>query len=124
MRRRLVLASAAIALCVGVAVAFAATPLKPPATLTAAPGDERATLPWPASASPGVTGYRVYRRGANGRWPATALTSTTARTFTDTGFNQGTAYTYRVTTIAGTRESKPSPTATATPAVAAAGGPC
>jgi hypothetical protein len=122
MLRRLVLASFAAAACALAAVALAAQPLKPPATLSASAGDRQVTLTWPASSSSGVTGYRVYRRGANGRWPAAPTASTAGRTFTDTGLTNGTSYAYRVTSVAGTRESKPSPIATATPA--AGGGPC
>jgi hypothetical protein len=121
--RRFALGFGAAAACACAAVALSATPLKPPASLAAAAGDQRVTLSWPASSSGGVTGYRVYRRGANGRWPATPLATTSALTYTDTGLANGTAYTYRVTTVAGSRESKPSPTAGATP-VAAGGGPC
>src|SRR3954452_2152568 len=108
MRRGLVLALIVVASCIAAAVALSAAPLKPPSTLSAIPGDQRVTLTWPASSSPGVTGYRVYRRNANGKWPTTSLATTTALTVTDTGLTNGTAYTYRVTTVAGTRESKPS----------------
>jgi len=36
-------------------------PLQPPANLRAVPGNGAVTLSWPASVSPGVVGYRVYR---------------------------------------------------------------
>src|SRR5205823_5894011 len=76
--------------------------------------------------SSGVSGYRVYRRLANGKWPATPLATTAAATltYTDSGLANGTAYAYRVTTLAGTRESKPSAIASATPRAGDAGGPC
>src|SRR5689334_7640506 len=107
MRRRVALALCAVALCAGAAVALSATPLKPPASLTAAAADQQVALSWPASSSGGVTGYRVYRRGANGRWPTAPLATTSSLGYTDTGLTNGTAYAYRVTTVADTRESKP-----------------
>jgi hypothetical protein len=120
--RRLILGSAIVAALIYAAIALPAGPIKGPATLTATAGDQQVVLSWPASASSGVTGYRVYRRSANGKWPTSPLATTTTLTYTNTGLVNGTAYTYRVTAVAGSRESKPSPTATATPA--ASGGPC
>ena len=120
--RRLILGCAIVAALIYAAIALPAAPIKGPATLTATAGDQQVVLSWPASASSGVTGYRVYRRGTNGKWPTSPLTTTSALTYTNTGLVNGTAYTYRVTAVAGSRESKPSPTATATPA--ASGGPC
>ena len=122
--RTLALVIVAAVIAVGAAIALSAAPLKPPASLTASPGDQRVALSWQPGGSSGVTGYRVYRRQPNGKWPSTALTTTSASTltFTDTGLTNGTTYAYRVTTVAGTRESKPSSMATATPQ--AAGGPC
>jgi phosphatidylinositol-3-phosphatase len=120
--RRLILGSAIVAVLIYAAVALPAAPIKGPAALTATAGDQQVVLSWPASASSGVTGYRVYRRNATGKWPTSPLATTSALSYTNTGLANGTAYTYRVTALVGSRESKPSPTATATPA--AAGGPC
>src|SRR3954454_23175178 len=119
MRRRVLLGIAAVAVCITAAVALSAAPLKPPASLSASAGDQRVTLKWSASSSSGVTGYRVYRRAANGKWPSAPVATTSTLTYTDAGLANGTAYAYRVTTLAGTRESKPSQTATATPGAAA-----
>ena len=113
--RRLILGCAIVAALIYAAIALPAAPIKGPATLTATAGDQQVVLSWPASASSGVTGYRVYRRGTNGKWPTSPLATTGALTYTNTGLANGTAYTYRVTAVAGSRESKPSPTATATP---------
>src|SRR3954447_23956432 len=120
--RRLILGTAIVAVMIYAAVALSASPVKGPAALTATAADQQVVLSWPASASSGVTGYRVYRRGADGKWPTSPLATTSALTYTNTGLVNGTAYTYRVTAVAGSRESKPSPTATATPV--ASGGPC
>src|SRR5690349_2143944 len=105
MRRRLVLALSAAGAFALAAVTLAAQPLKPPTALTASAGDRQVTLTWPASGSSGVTGYRVYRRGANGKWPGTPLATTSGLTYTETGLVNGTTYAYRVTTLAGARES-------------------
>src|SRR5436190_18860985 len=115
--RRLVLLCAVVAVAVYAAVALSAAPIKPPSSLTAAAGDQRIALSWQPGGSTGVTGYRVYRQLASGKWPATPLatTSGTTLTYTDTGLTNGTRYTYRVTTLVGSRESKPSATAAATP---------
>src|SRR3954471_264063 len=125
MRRMLVVLAVAGLVAVVAAIALSASPVKPPASLSASAGDRQITLTWPASTSSGITGYRVYRRGANGKWPTSALATTnaTTTTHTDTGLTNGTAYAYRVTAVAGTRVSKPSPIATATPR-AAVGGRC
>lgn len=120
--RRLILGSAIVPVLIYAAVALSAAPLKGPAGLTATAGDQQVALTWPASTSSGITAYRVYRRNANGKWPTAPLVTTSALTYTNTGLANGTAYTYRVTAVAGSRESKPSPTASATPL--ASGGPC
>jgi phosphatidylinositol-3-phosphatase len=113
--RRLAPALAVVAVCVSVAGALFAPRLKPPSSLTAAAGDQAITLTWPASTSSGVTKYRVYRKAANGKWPRIPVATTRALTYVDAGLVNGTAYTYRVTSVAGRRESRPSSRANATP---------
>lgn len=82
----------------------------------AAPAGLRATatgcggiaLTWSASASPGVSGYRVYRNGLLLKQLATTATS-------DTGLAPATTYTYAVSAVDGAgRESSRSAPATAT----------
>jgi hypothetical protein len=112
----------------GTGIATAAKPpVKPPANLTATPGDQRIALTWTAAAGK-ISGYRVYRANPDGSWPATprATTPATQTSFTDTGLTNGTSYTYRVTALDSAtppHESAPSNTASATPAAASAG-PC
>ena len=98
-----------------------------PDGLSATGGDTKIALTWNAATDDvGVTGYRVYRRNADGSWPttATAATPSGTRSFTDSGLTDGTAYTYRVTaTDAAGNESAPSATASATPQAAASAPP-
>ena len=119
--RKLLAVAALLALAVAGA-ALARPSLKPPSNLTATAGDQRVALKW--TSPRGVAGYRVYRRDATGSWPTTALATTTATSYTDTGLTNGTTYTYRVTAVdAKSNESSPSNTVSATP-MAAATGPC
>lgn len=63
-----------------------------------------------------IRGYRVYRRNADGTWPATPLASPTGRTHSDAGLTNGTAYAYRLTALdTSGNESAPSAIVTATP---------
>jgi Glycosyl hydrolase family 99/Fibronectin type III domain len=100
------------------------TPPSAPGGVTATGGDGQVALSWNAATDDsGVTGYRVYRRNADGSWPATATASTPAgtRSFTDAGLTNGTSYNYRVTAIDGAgNESTPSATASGTPQAAPA----
>jgi phosphatidylinositol-3-phosphatase len=102
--------------------------LQPPTGLVATGGNQQVILNWTASSSSNVGGYRVYRENANGTWPTTPLSTTSASTtsYTDTGLTNGTTYTYRVTTIdtaTPPNESVPSNTASATPSTTTSG-PC
>ncbi len=122
-RARVTWALAFLAVAVGAGVfrlATAAPELKPPHDLLAAPGDRTVTLNWAASSSSSAGGYRVYRRNANGSWPAVPLTTTTGptTTFVNGGLTNGTTYAYRATavnTATPPAESAPSNTASATP---------
>ncbi|HPN40999.1 MAG TPA: C25 family cysteine peptidase, partial [Candidatus Cloacimonadota bacterium] len=101
-----------------------ATPnMNAPSNLVATGGNNVVTLSWNAAAGReteetltlgsrerAISSYKIYRNG-------TALTTVTASTYNDSNVNNGTSYSYYVTTIytnpAG--ESVPSNTATATP---------
>jgi K+-transporting ATPase c subunit len=127
-RLRLILGLVLVAGLVLAGISLAAAKLKPPASLTAAAGDAEVTLSWGASGGPRLAGYRVYRRNADGTWPASALATTgkATTTYADGGLTNGTSYTYRVTAIdtaTPPAESTPSNTASATPTGTAAG-PC
>jgi hypothetical protein len=122
-----VVVAAVVATIAACGLATAAPKLKPPTNLTATAGAGSVTLGWRASMSKGVGGYRVYRRNADGSWPASALATvgSSATSYVDGGLTNGTTYTYRVTTIdtaTPPHESAPSNTASATPK--AASGPC
>jgi hypothetical protein len=124
-----VVVAAVVVATIGVCGPAAAAPkLRPPTNLTAAPSAGSVTLRWTASTSRGVGGYRVYRRNADGSWPAAALANVgrSVTSFVDGGLANGTTYTYRVASIDSAtppHESAPSTTAAATPN-AATTGPC
>ena len=87
-----------------------------PVGLTATAGNAQVPLDWTNNAESDVAGYRVYRRNADGTWPSTPLQSVAVSAHTDTGLQNGTSYTYRVTAYdAAGNESAPSGTASATP---------
>jgi len=58
-------------------------------------------LTWSASATPGVTGYNVYRATApTGPFAALNTTPVTTPTYNDSGAQVGMTYTYYVTAVA------------------------
>lgn len=71
-------------------------PMPPPApaNLVATSGNTMVTLNW--SASPGATGYKVFRALSPGGYGATPVATVTSTTFTDTGLTNGTFYYYVV----------------------------
>ena len=73
-------------------------------------------LDWTDNGEPDLDGYAVYRRSADGSWPSAPLATPTRASFTDTGLENGTRYTYRVTAhdTAG-NASAPSATVSAVP---------
>jgi hypothetical protein len=78
------------------------------------------TLDWADNTEADLSGYRIFRRNADGTWPTTPTGTTSASTFTDTALMNGTTYTYRVTALdTSGNESAPSATASATPTAAA-----
>ena len=96
-----------------------------PTGLTAASTSGKVELSWTAP-SAGAASYRIYRQNADGSWPQFALATVPASTttYTDSGLTNGTAYTYRVTTLNSVgQESTPSSTATATPSSCGTGSP-
>jgi acid phosphatase type 7 len=95
------------------------TPPAAPSALTATGGDSSVALDWADNAEPDLAGYRVYRRNADGTWPAVPLLSPTASAATDTTAVNGTSYAYRVTAVdSAGNESGPSTVASATPTAA------
>src|SRR3954466_15523526 len=99
--RRFAVALTLVAVAVGASIAHSAGSVKPPTGLKAKAGVEKVTLTWNASGSKHVSGYRVYRRRANGTWPRTARASTraTTRRYVDRGVTAGTTYAYRVVAV-------------------------
>jgi len=96
------------------------TPPAAPEGLAARSGeDSQVSLSWTASSDPRFDHYVIYRQSSEGSWPTTPTATTTSTNYQDTSLSDGTAYTYRVTTIdhAGSEyiESPPSPAVNATP---------
>jgi hypothetical protein len=78
-----------------------------PLHLAATAGNGLVTLSW--AASPGATGYNLYRGTAPGGEDATPVArGVTATAFTDTGLSNGTAYYYLVTAANASGQSGPS----------------
>ncbi|HEY6508827.1 MAG TPA: fibronectin type III domain-containing protein, partial [Vicinamibacterales bacterium] len=94
-----------------------ATPNAPPVAptnLSATGGNAMVTLSW--TAVTGATSYRLYRGTAtNGQAAAPLATNLTTAAFVDSAVTNGTAYFYKVTSVAGSGESVRSTEATATP---------
>jgi fibronectin type 3 domain-containing protein len=84
----------------------------PPTNLTAAAGNQQASLSWTASG--GATSYKVKRGTASGG-PYTMVGSPAGTTYADTSLTNGTAYYYVVTAVNATGESANSNQASATP---------
>jgi rhamnogalacturonan endolyase len=93
-------------------VVSATTPLSPPASLTATPGNTQITLKWPAVT--GATSYSVQRGSVTGG-PYIAIGSSPGSTYTDGGLTNGTAYFYVVASTDANGTGSNSPEATATP---------
>lgn len=92
-------------------------PSQPP-SFTASASGTTASLAWGASTDDvGVTGYKVYRGG-------TLLTTTTARTYSDSGLGYSTSYAWQVSAIdaAGNESTKASASATTGAAPSGGGG--
>jgi hypothetical protein len=107
LRRRLPFAVLALCAFAGAAQPSIASardrtaPTAPP-SFAASGGDARANLAWEASSDNiGVTGYRLYRRRADGTWPKSAFASVgaSARTYTATGLTNGKTYAFRAKAV-------------------------
>ncbi len=94
LRTSLLVASALLA-PLGAAAATSVTPAPTvaPASLTAAPGNARVRLTWPAVG--GAAGYKVFR-AVNGAWEPAPIASTAQLTFTNWNLTNGITYSYRV----------------------------
>jgi alkaline phosphatase/fibronectin type 3 domain-containing protein len=86
-----------------------------PSGLTAVAGDGQVTLDWADNAEPDVVGYKVYRSTGGGAYSLVAVQPVTTSQYLDSDLVNGTAYTYYVTAVDGTRESTGSSTVMATP---------
>ena len=99
------------------------TPPAAPTGLSATAGDRTIALDWSDNSEADLAGYRVYRRNADGSWPASPLATPTASQWSDGGLTNGVTYTYRVTAgDAAGNQSPPSVVASATPVGAPATG--
>jgi len=92
-------------------LAVTATPLAPPAEVTATPGDRRVTLKWMPSA--GASSYVIYRRMSTDPDYQELATGVVAPPFVDTGLTNGRRYHYQIRAIAGSTQSEPSERASA-----------
>jgi acid phosphatase type 7 len=92
------------------------TPPAAPTGLSATSGDRTVALDWSNNPEADLAGYRVYRRNADGSWPASPVATPSASQWSDGGRTNGTTYTYRVTAAdAAGNESPPSALVSATP---------
>jgi len=96
------------------ATPIGATPPPAPASLSAAPGNQKVVLTW--SASPGASTYNVHRgTSAGGEAVTPVQTGIAALTYTDPNLTNGTKYFYKVVAVNGNGTSTPSNEANATP---------
>lgn len=89
-----------------------ATPIAPPAEVTATGGERQVTVKW--AASTGATGYIVYR-GLHWEHLQPVAKNINATMFVDTGLTNGKRYVYRIRALALSSESRLSPAAAAKP---------
>jgi autotransporter-associated beta strand protein len=92
--------------------AGAVTPLGPPSSLSATPGNTQVTLTWPAVT--GATGYSI-RRGTVTGGPYSAIGSSAGPSYTDSVLTNGTTYYYVVATTNSNGTGPASAQASATP---------
>lgn len=92
-----------------------------PASLTAAPGDARATLTWPAAS--GATSYALYYTAGTTVTKAGTRVAAVTSPYARTALINGTQYAFAVAAVNAGGESPLSPVATATPQVPAPSAP-
>jgi uncharacterized protein (DUF1800 family) len=87
--------------------------LAPPQNVTAAPGDQRVTLNWQASA--GATSYTIYRRLASESAYTLLASGISAPPFVNPGLTNGTRYYYQLRAVSTAEVSGPSASVSAVP---------
>ena len=93
---------------------FAKPQIQPPASVVAAPGNQKVSLTW--TAAPGAVSYNVYRGTSPGGEGATPIArGVTTTSYTDTGLTDGTTYYYQVTAVNVSGESNHSVEVSAMP---------
>jgi hypothetical protein len=80
-------------------LAVVATPLAPPSSVIASPGDQRVTLTWQPAA--GAASYTVYRRLAGEPGFSEFVTGVLAPPFVDPRLTNGTRYYYQLRAVGG-----------------------
>ena len=93
--------------------AVIATPLAPPAGVTAASGDQRVTLNWQPSV--GATSYTIYRRFGGDVAYSPLVTGVMAPPFVDPGLTNGTRYYYQLRAFTADAQSGLSASVSAVP---------
>lgn len=89
------------------------TPTAPaPESVSAKPGNAKATVSWQLASTPGVTGFEIVRKPGGALFPVPA----SARSFRDTGLTNGTSYRYTVRTLSTDGSSPAVAAAPVTPA--------
>jgi Fibronectin type III domain len=101
------LALALLALGSGTAIAVAQAPATPAGDELLAGSDSSITLSWPAS--PGATGYHVYRGTTAGGEGSTPIATTTNTTFKDANLSSTPVYFYQITAVNSAGESARTP---------------
>ena len=101
------LALALLALGSGTAIAVTAAPAAPAGDELLAGSDSSITLSWPAS--PGATGYHIYRGTTAGGEGSTPIATTTSTTFKDANLSSTPVYFYQITAVNSAGESARTP---------------
>jgi Fibronectin type III domain len=101
------LALALLSLGSGTATAVTQVPAAPAGDELLAGSDSSITISWPAS--PGATGYHIYRGTTSGGEGSTPITTTTSTTYKDSNLSGTPAYFYQITAVNSAGESARTP---------------